>query len=111
MPVAFDKLEHRGMVIIRVDHVASTGVCGYGDEGDARAVAEEVDRLEEARIPVAAALVEGDEQGGLFEELWLHLKRMEDLVDHRFEEIELGARRMAVNEAVRLHIGDGGQGA
>src|SRR2546427_197754 len=74
-----------------------------------RAVAEEVDRLEEARITVAAALVEDDEEGGLGEECRLRFELVENLVDHRFEEVELRTRRMAVDEAVRLHIGDGGQ--
>src|SRR5215471_15359820 len=97
------------MVIVRVDHLAPTGVLGHGDKGDARAVAEEVDRLEEARIPVAATLVEGDEEGGLCEERRMRFELVENLVDHGFEEIKLRARGMAVDEAVRLHISDGGQ--
>src|SRR5262245_61970062 len=48
MPVTFDELEHGSMVRIRVYHFAATGILGYGNEGDARSVAEEVKRLEEA---------------------------------------------------------------
>src|SRR5262249_56927192 len=97
------------MVSIRVDYFAATGIFGDGNEGDARPVAEEVDGLEEARVPVANALVEGDEEGRRCEECRMRLEPVEDLVDHRFKQIELRSRRMAIDEAVGLHIGDGGQ--
>src|SRR5215831_18600219 len=97
------------MVSIRVHHFAATGILRDGNEGDARPVAEEVDRLEETRVPVATALVEGDEEGRLFEEGWMRLELVEDLVDHRFKQIELRTRGMTVDEAVGLYIGDGRQ--
>src|SRR5438128_2562140 len=97
------------MVSIRVDHFTTTGILGDGNEGNARPIAEEVDRLEETRVPVATTLIEGDEEGRLFEEGRMRLELVEDLVDHRFKQIELRTRRMAVDEAVGLYIGDGGQ--
>jgi hypothetical protein len=78
MPVPLDELHNRRMVGVGVHHVAAARVFGHGDHGNARPVAEEVDRLEEARIPVAAALVKGDEEGGLLEEVRMCLEPVED---------------------------------
>ena len=46
------------MVSIRVDHFAATGILGYGNEGDARPIAEEIDRknLNGGQFDLAARL-------------------------------------------------------
>ena len=53
------------MVAVLVRDVAAGGVRRHDDQRDARAVAEEVERLHVARVVVAAAFVEGDEDGGV----------------------------------------------
>src|SRR5437764_14211510 len=97
------------MISVRVHHVAAMRILGDGNEGDAWPAAEEVEGLEEARVPVATALVEGDEEGRLCEECRMCLELVEDLGDQRFKQIELRACRMAIDEAIGLHIGDGRQ--
>src|SRR5262249_37027822 len=106
VPVALDELQHRDVVIIRVHHPAALGIGGHHQEGNARTVAEEIERLREPGIPVAATLVEGDEQGGLLPEMALRLEAVEDFVQHGFEEIELGAGRVPIEEAVRFDESD-----
>ena len=77
-PVPLDKLQHGGMVGVAMHYIATARVFGNGDEGDARPIAEEVDGLEEARIPIAATLVESDEASGLIEEIRMRFELVED---------------------------------
>ncbi len=72
------------------------------EERNARAVAEEVERLDEARVPIAAGLVPGDEHRGLGLELRIGLERIEDIQDVRLEQVDLRALRMTVEQPVRL---------
>src|SRR5487761_2535538 len=56
-PVPFDELQDGNVVSVGMAHVAGTGVRGHDDHRNARAVAEEVQRLHVAGIVVAAAFV------------------------------------------------------
>ena len=64
-PVPFDELHEGGVLVIDVADVAAGGEGRNGDHRNARAGPEEIDRLNEARIVEAAALVHRDENGGL----------------------------------------------
>src|SRR5262252_770745 len=90
-------------------HTAALSIGGHHQERNARTVAKEIERLHEPGIPVAATLIEGDEQGGPLPEMSLRLEAVEDFVQHGFEEIELGAGRVPIEEAVRFDEGDGRQ--
>src|SRR5204862_3885632 len=109
VPVALDELHHRRVVRVRVGDFAAARIPRHGDEGDTRTIAEEVDRLEEAGVPVTAALVEGDEERGALEEVRMLLEDVEHALDQRLEEAQLRARGMAVVEAVRLEVGHRGK--
>ena len=61
IPVLFDELQQRDMVVVGVVDMAFLGEGRNRDERNAGAVAEEVDRLDIAGIVVAAAFVGGDE--------------------------------------------------
>ena len=76
---------------IRVHDLSSPRIRGHDDEGDARPVAEEIDRLKKARIPVASPFIEGDEDGGPSEEVRMRLELVENPLHERFEQIELRA--------------------
>src|SRR5208283_476898 len=57
----FSSMKERGVVGVCVTNIALLREAGYDDERNARAVAEEVDGLDIARVIVAAAFVECDE--------------------------------------------------
>jgi hypothetical protein len=65
LPVPFDELHEGGMLVIDVADMATGREGRNGDHRNARARAEEIDRLDEARVIKAAALVHGDEDRGL----------------------------------------------
>src|ERR1700736_242275 len=73
---------------------------------DSGPAAEEVKRLNEARVPIAAALVKGNHEGGLLKQLRVGLELVKDVLYHAFQEIELRARRVPVDKAVGLDIRD-----
>src|SRR5215470_8734713 len=58
-PIPLDKLHERGMLAVHVTDVASSRERGHGDHGNARASAEEVNRLDEPGIVVTTAFVHG----------------------------------------------------
>ena len=60
-PVPLDELQDRNVVGVFVRDVAGLGVLRNHDQRNARAVAEEIQRLHIAGVIVAAAFVEGDE--------------------------------------------------
>src|SRR5712671_2178136 len=88
-PIALDELHHGCMVIIGVVHPAASCEGRYRNHWNTGAVAEEVERLKESRIPVAAALVERDQQSSLSEEVRMSAEPIKNLVDHPFEIDEL----------------------
>ena len=63
------------------------------DHRDAGAVAEEVERLNIARVPVAAAFVEGDEDRGVLPQRRIGLHRVDDLLGEAFEQDRASTRR------------------
>src|SRR5215470_16475423 len=99
------------MIIIGVIHPATTGEWRNHDRRNPRTIAEEIERLEEAGIPVAAAFIEGDQESSLCEQIRMRAEPIENLVNHAFEIDKLGGSGMAVHEAIRLHIGNRAQPA
>src|SRR5579875_336465 len=73
------------------------------------AVAEEIERLDIARIPVAAALIEGDEDRGTGPERGMRFHRLDQPARKRLQDVELRAAGMAVIDEVRLDEGHRGQ--
>src|SRR5580700_5103664 len=55
IPIPLDELQDRNVVGVGVADVAAAGEGGNGDQGNARAVAEEVERLDVAGVVVASA--------------------------------------------------------
>src|SRR5215470_2687852 len=99
------------MVLIGVDDAPTLGEGRDDHEGNARSVAKEVDRLEETGVPIAAALVEGDEERGLRKQLWMTSQLIENAIDQCFKQIEFRACWMAIGETVGLEIGNRRQAA
>ena len=56
-PVVFDELQNRNMVRIVVGNVARVGVRRNHNQRNARAVAEEIERLHISRVVIAAAFI------------------------------------------------------
>src|SRR3954469_10350308 len=79
LPVAFDELQDRDMVAIAVMDLSAGRIGRENQQRDARSVAEEVDRLDKAGVPVAAGLIEGDEHGSLSLELRIVVEGGENL--------------------------------
>src|SRR5262249_44224115 len=106
IPVAFDELEDGHVVGIGVADVAAARKGRNRNQGNAWAVAEEVQRLDVAGVVVAAALVHGDEQNGGGEELLVGGEMIHDFAGHGFKEVFLCARRVRVAERIRLLEGN-----
>src|SRR5262249_36151746 len=104
MPVALDELEHGSVVAIAVDDPTAPRVRRHDDHRDTWPITEEIDRLEEPRVPVAASLVEGDEDRRFVEQAWTLLHVVDDPIDQSLEDVELRACRVSIVEAVRLEI-------
>src|ERR1700736_5971692 len=102
MPVPLDELQDRDVIGVSVVDVATLPEGGDDDERNARAVAEEVERLDVAGVIVAAAFVEGDDKRGAFEKFLVALQVIHDLIDHALEQIELRGGRVPVEQAVGL---------
>src|SRR5882672_9973410 len=99
------------MVGIRVADVATAGKGRDDDERDARAIAEEVDRLKEAGIKIAAAFVEGDDERSVFGQLRMPLEPVKNAIDDAFQHIQLGGCRVAISKTVWFQVGDRRQAA
>ena len=78
------------MIPIFMGDMTALGIFGYNDERNASSISEEVDGLDVARVVVSAALIEGDEDGGVVPERRVRLDLVDDLLDEAFEEIEFG---------------------
>ena len=78
------------MIAILMRDVTALGVLRDDDQRDACAIAEEVDRLDVARVIVSAALIEGDEDCSVVPKRWIGLDLVDDLLDEAFKEIEFG---------------------
>src|SRR5260370_14880054 len=108
VPIALDELQDRNVVGVAMADVASAGEGRNDNQGNARPVAKEVQGLNVAGVIVAAAFVEGDDQRGLSEKIGPGSQVIHRFLDHAFEEVEFGGRRMTINQAVRLDEGHGG---
>jgi len=64
VPVPLDELQDRDMVGVGVADMATRGERRDDDQGNPGPVAEEIDRLDVARVKVAATLVHGDDESG-----------------------------------------------
>ena len=73
------------MIRIGVRNVAALAVWRHHDHGDAGAVAEKIERLDIARIPVSAAFVEGDHDRRLGPKLGIGLHEVDNLFDEAFK--------------------------
>ncbi len=77
------------MIVIGVYDLTPLGIGRDGEQRDPRAVAEEVHRLNVARVPVAAPFIEGDEDGGALPDRRILADLQFDLAHEGLEEIEL----------------------
>lgn len=90
-------------------HVASRGVRGDHQHRHARAIAEEIERLNETAVIQAAALVERDDNDGIGKQLLIGRCVIDDVLDEFLQQADLAAAGMALKRAVRLDEGDRGQ--
>ena len=72
------------------------------DHGNAGAIAEEVERLDVARVPISAGFVPGDENGGFSPQLRIGVERRQNVENVAFEQINLRALRVTVEQTVRF---------
>src|SRR3954452_22383235 len=61
LPVALDELQDRDVIAVAVVNLAAGRIGRENQQRNPRPVAEEVERLDEARVPVTAGFVESDE--------------------------------------------------
>jgi len=90
VPIPLDELENRDVVGVAVADVSANGEGRNSDQRDARAIAEEVQRLYVAGVIEAAALVHGHDQGRVLEQLGLVLQVLVNARQHGLEQIQLG---------------------
>src|ERR1700722_13914062 len=103
MEIALDELSDRDMVAIQVIHVATLGVGRDDQQRNTGSVAEEVYRLNVARVVVTAAFVLSDEDRGAGPDFRLRLHSVDDVLDEAFEQFELRRRGMTVGRPAGLH--------
>src|SRR6266481_1993436 len=89
-PVPFNELNERGVLGVDVADMTALGEGRNGDDGNARACAEEIDWLDKAGVVVAAALVHGDEDGGLRPLVRVALRELDDVSGEGFQQAPLG---------------------
>src|ERR1700760_2468525 len=105
-PVLLDELDDRNVIAVFVRHMAALGIGRHNDERDPGAIAEEVNWLDVARIVVAAAFVESDEDCGALPHFRIGLHLVHNLLHEPFKQIQLRRGRMAIVETARLHDGN-----
>ena len=87
--IALDEFQDRDVVCIGVADVAAAGERRNGDERNARAVAEKVQRLDVAGVIEAPALVQSDEQNGGRKQFLVGGEMIHDFLSHGLEKVEL----------------------
>ena len=102
LPVALDELQDRDVVAITVMDLSAGRIRRENQQRNARPIAEEVERLDEARVPVATGLIKGDEDGRLGFELGIVVEGTKDVQQIGLEQIDLRALRMTVEETIGL---------
>jgi hypothetical protein len=83
----FDELQNRNMVRIVVGNVAWRGVWRNYNQRNARAVAEEIERLHISRVVIAAPFVYSHENCGGAPESGIRLDHVHDLFDEPFKQV------------------------
>lgn len=86
-PVVFDELQNRNMVRIVVGNVAWPGVRRNHNQRNARAIAEEIERLHISRVVIAAAFVYSHENCSSAPESGIRLDHVHDLLDEPFKQV------------------------
>ena len=81
------------------------------DQWNASAVAEEIERLHVTGVIIATALIEGDKDCRVLPGRRILLHFIDDLLGEAFEKIQLGRRRMAINQSAGLDEGNCGERA
>src|SRR5258708_35165554 len=104
-PVSFDELDERRMLVIDVADMATCREGRNGDHRNAWTCPEEVNRLDEARVIVAAALVHGDKNRGFGPLFPVASREFNDVLSEGLEQTPFRGSGMAVHQTVRLHIG------
>src|ERR1700735_4584878 len=89
LPVPLDEFENGNMVRVVVSDVSARRVLRNNDHRDARAVAEEGQRLHETGVVVTAAFVEGDEDRRILPVGRIRAYGVHDLLGKAFEQIQL----------------------
>src|SRR5271169_5396415 len=97
------------MVRIGMGDVPADAIGRYHNHWNPGTVAEEIERLDIARIPGSATFIEGDEDRGFGPERLIGLDAVDDILDEAFEQIEFRGRWMAIHKAARLDVGHGRQ--
>jgi hypothetical protein len=89
VPVPLNELHQGYVVAVVVINVPSLREGGYDNQRDPGAVTEEVERLHIAGVTVAAALIEGDEDGGTCPSFGTGLDRVHYFLSESFKEVQL----------------------
>src|SRR5580698_1146990 len=101
-PVPLDEFDDGNMVSIAVVDHSTGGVRRNDEQWNTRAIPEEIDGLNVARVVVAAAFIEGNEDRSARPQgRSLHL--IDDPRHKSFEQVELRRSRVAIQESIRLH--------
>src|SRR5260370_17502745 len=96
------------MLVIEVADMATSREGRNGDHGNARTGPEEINRLNEARIIVTAALVHCDKNRGFGPLFRVALRQCNDVLSEGFEETPFRRSGMALQQPVRLYLGNCG---
>src|ERR1700739_2365614 len=105
-PVPFDELDDRDVIGVVVRNVTGFGEPRNHQQGDARAIAEVIERLNVTGVIVTAAFVKGDEDRGALPQLGIRLNTVDDLFHETFKEIEFGRRRVTIHPSAGLDEGN-----
>ncbi len=70
------------------------------DRRNTSAVTEEVERLNVSRVVVAAAFVEGHDDGGAGPEFRIGFYAVDDLLHEAFEQVQLRRRRVTIEPTI-----------
>src|SRR6202162_4844776 len=111
VPIGFDELQDRSMICVSMRDVACRGEGRNHQSWNSGAVAEVIEGLDISGVVVAAAFVEGNDDGGAGPQCFVGLYFVDDLLHEALEQIEFGRRWVSIKPAVGLHKGNGRQRA
>src|SRR5450432_2759813 len=110
-PVPFDELYERRMLVIGMADMATSRKGRNGDHRNAWTCTEEINRLDEARVIVAATFIHSDKDRGFGPLFRVALRQFNDVLSEGLEQSPFRGSGMAVHQAVWLHIGNCGKSA